>query len=120
MPLRVIAFFLAFALFWSGVSTIEAPRDTTHLPAGQQHAIGHAGGPGSALQGSVDDHHLDDLPAQAQSDPPADAPVLLPSPLAPRLQGGSPARARALAAVALTPPCLAGPLRPPCDAVLAG
>ena len=120
MPLRVFAFFLAFALFWSGVSTIEAPRGITHPPSGPQHAIGHDGGPGPAHPGSVDDHHLDDLPAQAQNDPPADASVLLPSPLAPRVQGGSPARARALAAVALTPPFLAGPLRPPCDAVLAG
>jgi len=120
MPLRVIAFFLAFVLLWSGVSTIEAPRPLAPTSPEQQHAIAHADGQGAAHEGSVDDHHLDDLPAQAQNDSPPETPGLLPLSLTPRFHGGPLAQPRALASVVLAPPFLAGPLRPPCGAVLAG
>lgn len=120
MPRRVISFFLAFVLLWSGVSTVEAPRSFAQTAPEQQHSIAHAGGQGAAQEGSVDDHHLDDLPAQAQSESPLEIPGLLPVPLTPRFHGGPLARPRSLAAVVLAPPFLAGPLRPPCGATLTG
>lgn len=120
MPLRVTALFLAFVLLWSGVSTIEAPGTIAPTSPERQHAIAHAGSQGAALEGSVDDHHLDDLPAQAQNDSPPETPGLLPVALTPRFHGGPLAQPRTLASVALAPPFLAGPLRPPCGAALAG
>lgn len=120
MPLRVIALFLAFVLLWSGVSTIEAPRPFAPTSPEQQHAIAPADSQGAAHDGSVDDHHLDDLPAQAQNDSPPETLGLLPLSLTPRFHGGPLAQPRALASVVLAPPFLAGPLRPPCGAALAG
>lgn len=120
MPLRVIAFFLAFVLLWSGVSTIEAPRTIAPPSPEQQRALVHAGGQGAAHEGSVDDHHLDDLAAQAQGDSPPETPGLLPPPLTPRVHDGLLTQLQALASVASASPLLAGLLRPPCVAALAG
>jgi hypothetical protein len=113
MPIRVIALFLAAVLLWSGFSTIEASLPIASAPA-PLHAdtVGDAKAT-STLSGSVEDHHLDDLPTQTQGDPGAENPGLLPhasvatlSLLAmPRPQFRS-ATARQL--------FLAGPLRPPC------
>lgn len=120
MPLRVIAFLLAFALLWSGVSTIEAPRTIAQPSPEQQHALVHAGGQGAAHEGSVDDHHLDDFATQAQSDSPPETLGLLPPPLTPRVHDGLLTKPQALASVASASPFLAGLLRPPCVAALAG
>jgi hypothetical protein len=120
MPLRVIAVLLAFVLLWSGVGTIEAPRTIAPPTPEQQHSFVHGDSQGEAHQGSVDDHHLDDVPAQAQSDTPPETPGLLPPPLTPRLHGALLTQPRVLSSVEPASPFLAGPLRPPCVAALAG
>jgi hypothetical protein len=120
MPLRVIAFLLAFVLLWSGVTTVEGPRAIAPSTPEQPHALVHAGGQSAAHEGSVDDHHADDLAEQAQSDSPPETPGLLPPPLTPRAYDGLHSQPQALAVVTPTSPFLAGPLRPPCVAALAG
>ena len=65
--------------------------------------------------GSVEDHHLDDLPSQVQNDPPAETPGLLAAPVAPAAQASVMATPRAVVSTAAVSPCLAGPLRPPCS-----
>jgi hypothetical protein len=68
--------------------------------------------------GSVEDHHLDDLPSQAQGEPTAETPGLL---LA-RLEGRMPAlamgRGPAFTLSDIRAPFLDGPLRPPRGACL--
>lgn len=120
MPFRVIALFLAFVLFWSGLSTFEAPSALAQHSPEQQHALAHAGGPSGLHDGSVEDHHLDDLPSQAQSDPPAETPGLLPAPLRHTAQALATAQPHTFVSAAAGSPCLAGPLRPPCSEALAG
>lgn len=119
MPTRVIALFLAFVLLWSGLSTIEAPR--AFAPSHeQQHAIAHAGGQAAAHEGSVEQHHLDDLPSQAQNDPPTETPGLLPAPLKPGAPSMVMAQPHTFVSAATGSPFLAGPLRPPCRTALTG
>ena len=113
MPSRVIAAFLAFCLFWSGLSTIEAPSSLAQPSLDQHHAIGHAGGPPDLHDGSVEDHHLDDLAAQVQSDPPSDAPGLLPAPMRPAAHFQATAGPPSFVSTAVRSAFLAGPLRPP-------
>lgn len=119
MPSRVIALFLAFAMFWSGLSTFEAPSNPAQHSAEQQHGAHAAGLPGQA-DGSVTDHHLDDLPSQAQSEPPSETPGFLPTPPLPVALFQETARRHAFASAAAGSPFLAGPLRPPCPTALAG
>ncbi|MES2716330.1 MAG: hypothetical protein V4795_11215 [Pseudomonadota bacterium] len=120
MPTRVIAFLLAFVLLWSGLSTIEAPRITAAPASEQTTSLLDAADPANAHAGSVEHHHLDDLPSQAQSDPPPDTPGLLPAPLAPSVQWTVMVQPQALAAAETRPPFLAGPLRPPRANTIAG
>lgn len=115
MPPRVIALFIAAVLLWSGFSTIETPHDALAASTGEAPAWLPAAGDTAAGLGSVADHHLDDLPVQAQADPPTDLPAL---PVAAHRLGLQPLReplAAALPTAAAWPPFLAGPLRPPCD-----
>lgn len=120
MPSRVIAFFLTIVLFWSGLSTIEVPSSLAQPSTEQQHALAHAGGDPGAHDGSVEDHHLDDLPSQAQGDPSAETPGLLPAPLRPNSQSLATAQPHTCVSAAAASPFLAGPLRPPCGEALAG
>ncbi len=120
MPSRVIAFFLAFVLFWSGLSTFEAPSALAQPSPEQQQALAYAGGPASPNDGSVEDHHLDDLPSQAQSDSPAETPGMLPALLRPNSQFQATAQRHSFVSAAAGSPFLAGPLRPPCSEALAG
>lgn len=116
MPSRVIALLFAVVLLWSGLNTNEAPRGFAQPLAEQL----HAGDLEAGHEGSVEHHHLDDLPWQAQSDPPTEPPGLLPMPLrgiAPRVSLGHPLYARCATAPS---PFLEGPLRPPCSAGFAG
>lgn len=118
---RVIASLLALVLLWSGVSTIEVPRAFAPTSPEQQHATAPADGRSAGyLEGSVDDHHLDDIPSQAQSDSPPETPGLLSAPVTGRFLDGLLAQPRTLASVASAPPFLAGPLRPPCRTTFAG
>jgi hypothetical protein len=120
MPLRVIALVLSVVLLWSGLSTIEAPLVFAQPSPEQQHALVHAGGQVAAHEGSVEHHHLDDLPSQAQSDPVSETAGLLPAHLTPSAPSVVMAQPRAFASAEAGPPFLAGPLRPPCCAAFAG
>ncbi|MDO9095561.1 MAG: hypothetical protein Q8R98_29815 [Rubrivivax sp.] len=68
---RPLAVFLAAVLCWSGFTTQEQAPAPAQLPAEQAQAhvapLEHRLPSGDPL-GSVEHHHLDDLPAQAQSD----------------------------------------------------
>jgi hypothetical protein len=120
MPNRVIVLFLAFVLLWSGLATIEAPRAFAQPSPERQHAIAHAGGLAAADDGSVEHHHLDDLPSQAQNDPPTETPGLLPAPLKAAPHSLALGRPHTFVSAAAGSPFLAGLLRPPCSAALAG
>jgi hypothetical protein len=120
MPHRVLAFFLACLMLWSGLSTYEPPElalpgpaDAAAVLAASALAAGTAGS--AAPRGSVADHHLDDQPAQTPADLVADLPALLKAPRDAVLVAGPglplPARATTLRPA----PWLAGLLRPPCD-----
>jgi hypothetical protein len=117
---RVIALVLAVVLLWSGLGTIEAPRFLAQPSPGQQHAVVHAGGQVAEHEGSVEHHHLDDLPSQAQGDPSNETPGLLPAIPTPRAPSVVMSRPRTLASAEAAPPFLAAPLRPPCGAAHAG
>ena len=120
MPRRVIALLLAAILFWSGLSTFEAPGALAQPSPDQQYAIAHAGGPAAANDGSVEDHHLDDLPSQAQSDPSTETPGLLAAPLAAIVPSLVMTTPHAFVSAVAGPPFLAGPLRPPCVEAIKG
>ena len=120
MPSRVIAFLLAFVLFWSGLSTIEAPSALAQPSPEQSYALSHSGAQHSLDDGSVEDHHLDDQPLQAQGDPAAETPGLLPAPLMPSSQSLATAQPHTFVSAAIRSPFLAGPLRPPCCEAFAG
>lgn len=120
MPRRVIALLLAVVLIWSGLSTFEAPSAFAQPSTDQQHVIAHAGGPAGLNDGSVEDHHLDDLPSQAQSDPSTETPGLLAAPLASLAPSLVMATPHAFVSAVAGPPYLAGPLRPPCSATIKG
>lgn len=113
MPLRLIAFLLASALFWSGLGTIEAPWAAAQAAHEQTPAIAHGGGQAPGHEGSVEHHHLDDLPSQANHDVPPDTPGMLPSLATPPGAAAVMATPRGLASAGIGPPFLAGPLRPP-------
>lgn len=120
MPPRVIALFIAAVLLWSSFSTIEPLHGSLPAPIGEAPAWVASAATAPQPPGSVADHHLDDLPVQAQADPPADLPALpaatlrlsLPSLREPPASTGQPAAA--------WPPFLAGPLRPPCGGLHTG
>lgn len=120
MPTRVIALFLAFVLLCSGLGAIEAPRADAQPSPEQLHAMADAGGQAAAHVGSVEHHPLDNLPSQAQSDPPTEAPGLLPAPLQASVQSLVMARPHTFVAAATKSPFLGGPLRPPCRAAITG
>jgi hypothetical protein len=120
MPSRVLAFLLAVVLLWSGLNTVEAPH-VFASPAPEQVLVIAAGGsPSAPAEGSVEHHHLDDLPSQVQTELPPETPGLLPAspaPGAPRLVMALP---HPFASAEAVSPFLAGPLRPPCSGALAG
>jgi hypothetical protein len=118
MPVRVIALFLILVLVWSGLSSKEAPRAVAQHA--QLHAAPHAEGLAAPHEGSVEDHHLDDLPVQAQGDQPHETPGLLPASLSAVDQSLAMMRPSRFDAAAVAPPFLAGPLRPPSSPPLMG
>ena len=75
MPSRALAFVLALVLLWSGLATQEqmVPRiDDESAHVSSQLALQQ-----QLDDGSVNDHHLDDLPAQAHAETPMDMQALL-------------------------------------------
>lgn len=117
---RVLAFLLAVVVLWSGLNTIEVPRIFASPLPEQVVVMAHDGGQAAAAEGSVEHHHLDDLPSQVQSDPPPETPELLPVSLAPSASRMVMALPHPFASAEAGSPFLAGPLRPPCSAALAG
>jgi len=120
MPTRVIAFFLAFVVFWAGLNTIEAPSVSLHSSHAQQHAMGPAVGSPTLNDGSVEDHHLDDQPLQAPNDAPVETLGLLPAPLMPDAHSPATVEPHAFVSAVAGSPFLAGPLRPPRSEALSG
>ena len=115
MFFRVIALLLAVVLLWSGVNTAEAQA----APSRAAHDLRDATAALAAPEGSVAQHHLDELPAQTASDPSTESPAVLPARLALRPTSMALALPEAFASVGVAPPFLAGPLRPPCSTALA-
>jgi len=106
---RALGLFLASVLFWTSLSTFEGLDTAVPAQAAQAYALAQDG----PLRGTVDEHHLDDLPshahAEAQGEPvalpavPHPAQPLAAPALAPSFQGSRTAKA----------PALDGPRRPP-------
>ncbi len=115
---RAVAFLLALVMFWSALAAQEQVFAPDTPDAAQQVAALAVGSPYAGSDGSVADHHLDDLPAQAQIEHLADLPCLL--------QGRAEVQAPALAMAppapfsmnALSPPFLDALQRPPCAATV--
>lgn len=108
---RVFTVFLAALLLWSSLATQERPL--LQAPDAQALAGVPAGGDRSR-HGSVDEHHLDDLPAQFSLEHANDLPAWYPATrivmaLAPGGRAGA-------TPVATQPACNVPdvPLRPPC------
>jgi len=114
MAFRIIARFLAFFVFWSGLGAIE-PVHALGLSSTEPHfAMTHSVGASAANEGSVEHHHLDDLPTQVQYEPLTETSGLLPGMPKAREPWLSMMLPLASVAVPEESPYLAGPLRPPC------
>lgn len=118
MPVRVIAFFLALVLLWSGFTAQEQAVSIAMTGAEQVDAKS----PGEPAQrvpgGSVDDHRLDDLPAQSHVESLGDGQALLMDRVQAPAPGPTMARLRPYAAFTRLGPYLERPQRPPCATVL--
>jgi len=119
MRSRLTVFFLAFALLWSGFSTFEAPTVAAPASLELQQDSADAGGKLQKHMGTVEDHHLDDLPQQAQGDPRTDTPEL-PQAMHKNSANASATSVHPCLSAAAISPLLAGLLRPPSSATPAG
>jgi hypothetical protein len=115
---RVLCLLLAVVLLWSGLSTFEPLRLAAPSSAERQAAFAPGGGPAALDDGSVEDHHLDDLPSQALGDPTTETPGLLLAQLEACIPSLAMGRGPAFELNDIRAPFLAGPLRPPCRAAL--
>lgn len=107
---RAVALLLALVLIWSGFSTLEGPYALASSGTALDQALAADTG---AAAGSVEDHHLDDLPSQAQADPPVEHMALLRASPHRHTAAVSAAWPQSRATAAPRGPCLAGLLRPP-------
>jgi hypothetical protein len=114
MSLRGITLFIAVVLLWTGLNTAEAPRGFAVSPG--QMAAGSIEEDGRAQPGSVEDHHLDDLPLLSHAEPPAEPHDAWPSALTLQALQVMVAMPRPGASTEPKAPVLAEPLRPPCAA----
>jgi hypothetical protein len=109
---RVIALAITLVLFWSSFTTQEQfkPLVSSHTEQvdGAQ--------PPHVHDGLVDDHYLDDQPAQAQAEGAMDMPALVTARLDARVPTLTMAGPRPHAAAAWLSAFLDGPQRPPCAA----
>lgn len=111
--MRVVALLLSFVLLWSGLTTVEPPRLGAPAAAPTA-ALRDASTLLAPSDGSVEHHHLDDLPSQALGDPPVEIPALLASSPAPGGRVPKAVRPPPVASRTVPAPWLAGLLRPPC------
>jgi hypothetical protein len=114
MPTHSIARLLVLFLLWSGFGNIERSHAFGQSTSESRISLNHSVGQSAAAEGSVEHHHLDDLPTQAFTDPPTDALGLLPGASMPNEPWLKAVQPRDCPASPQKPPCLAGPLRPPC------
>lgn len=119
MPSRVVPFLLAFLLLWSGFTTQE--RAVSFASSNVEQAdVGLAGELQQRVhEGSVEDHHLDDQPAQAQTESVMDLQALFPARVDEPAFALTMARPRPYAVTTWLEPYLEGPQRPPCATRLA-
>lgn len=120
MPDRVIALLLALVLLWSGLATVESPRVQAAPADAPGHTVVVDVGDAPLSHGSVEHHHLDDLPSQTQNDPPGEPPAMPCTPWTSGLGAVATARLDPPRAVEPAAPFLEGPLRPPRPATPAG
>lgn len=116
--MRVVALLLSFVLLWSGLTTVEPPR--LGAPEAPAVALTDALTLLAPSDGSVEHHHLDDLPSQALGDQPVESPALPTSSRAPGVRVPTAVRPHPVPSRAVASPCLAGLLRPPCAGPLRG
>lgn len=117
---RAVAVLLALVLVWAGFATQEIAVSLAWQGQvlAQEEPAGDS--PHHSADGSVDDHHLDDQPAQTHAENPADQPGLfLAGPMArscaPRIS-----KPNVYVAVAFAPPYLEAAQRPPCAPAVLG
>lgn len=111
---RVIASLLALVLFWSDLSAQEQAFSLASPDVAQAHTLQASISPYAGTDGSVDDHHLDDLPAQAHAEAGADLPGLIHGSPDVQMPVLAMARPTPLRTAALRPLYLDVPQRPPC------
>ncbi len=80
MSLRLLALFLAFVLGWSSFTIPEQRLAAIDLSPAVV-VVSLADVPAHAEKGSLDDHHLDDLPSQVHSESWGELPGLLAEPI---------------------------------------
>jgi hypothetical protein len=110
---RPFAFLLALVLLWSGASACEPLGSFLAADLAEQPLIAGSAEPGDRSEGTVADHHLDDLPSQSPGDLMQDLPGLPPSALTIRGRAAAVACPLPLEPARLPAPCLAAPERPP-------
>ncbi len=118
MASKGIAFLLALLLFWASIATQEPYSPSARTGSDTAADAWVDGPPGNHAEGSVNDHHLDDLPSQAHAEPSHELVAMLPAAGHPRFFLGVALRPTRYAPVALSPPDLDGPRKPPRTAVL--
>ncbi len=119
MASRVTALLLALVLFWSGFTTTYEQSGWIALANAEQIEVRSSGAPAHGFHdGTVNDHHLDDLPAQAHAESVTDLPGLFLAPGETPATGLAMAKPRSYAAPARSAPYLDRPQRPPCVTAL--
>lgn len=109
MPPQVIACVLSFVLFWCGLHSHEEPTLPTLVPDHSSAFIDATSQ--DRIRGTLDDHHLDDVPGLAD----AWSELLGPMPAPSHAEGLMPrlSQPAALAQLPMGSPYLEGLLRPP-------
>ena len=113
MSTRIVASLLAFLMLWASLAVTEQ-RFTEALESPRQVASLSSDPKRGDLNGSMDDHVVDDQPAQSFGEQPLDSGALVDSVgqrFTVRVSG--PGRLAQLSHSKLTAPCLQGPQRPP-------
>ncbi len=106
---RALGLFLASVLFWTSLSTFEGLDACVPAQATQAFALAQDG----PLRGTVNEHHLDDLPSHTHAEAQGE-PVALPAGPQPAQPDAAPAQAPSfLGRHPAQAPALDGPRRPP-------
>lgn len=113
MSARAIIFLVSLVLLWTGFPTLEQSASGARAAVELVDVTGKADLRWDVHDSSVNDHHLDEQPAQPHAESGADLSELIPV----RYRGVAPSRRMgwegSRAVRARVPPCLDGPQRPP-------